>query len=242
MENKRYIIAGRNAAREIILSGNAKTVFLRENLKGDQIALLAKEKGIPTQFLRGDSDLTRLCGTSHHQGIAVEAKPFGYYPLSDIIRGCQGKQNSTILLLDGIEDPNNLGAILRSCDAFGVDGVVLKSHGEVGLTPTVAKVSTGAISYVKVASVSNLSQAISELKDAGYWIVASEGSASLSYEDVDYSGKIALVVGSEGFGISKLVLSRSDFIVKIPMVGHVNSLNAATAAGIFLAFISHKRS
>jgi 23S rRNA (guanosine2251-2'-O)-methyltransferase len=241
MEEKRYIIAGRNAARETILSGNAKSVLIKENLQGDPVVRLAKEKGIPVLF-RSDFELTRLCGTSHHQGIAVEAKPYEYYDLSSIIASASVKKDSTVLILDGIEDPNNLGAILRSCDAFGVDGVVIKSRGEVGLTPTVAKVSTGAISYVKVACVPNLSQAISELKDAGYWVVSSDGSAKMSYEDVDYSGKIALVVGSEGFGISKLVLSRSDFVVKIPMVGHVNSLNASVAAGILIAHISHKRS
>ena len=216
-------------------------VLIKENLQGDPVVRLAKEKGIPVLF-RSDFELTRLCGTSHHQGIAVEAKPYEYYDLSSIIASASGKKDSTVLILDGIEDPNNLGAILRSCDAFGVDGVVIKSRGEVGLTPTVAKVSTGAISYVKVACVPNLSQAISELKDAGYWVVSSDGSAKMSYEDVDYSGKIALVVGSEGFGISKLVLSRSDFVVKIPMVGHVNSLNASVAAGILIAHISHKRS
>lgn len=172
----------------------------------------------------------------------MEAKPFEYCALSEILNVASGKKDSTVLVLDGIEDPNNLGAILRSCDAFGVDGVVIKSRGEVGLTPTVAKVSTGAISYVKVASVPNLSQALSELKDAGYWVVSSDGSATMSYEEVDYSGRIALVVGSEGFGISKLVLTRSDFVVKIPMVGYVNSLNASVATGILLSFIAHKRS
>ena len=241
MKDKRYIIAGRNATRETVLSGNAKTVFCKEALKKDSVVRLAIEKGVPVSFC-SEPQLNSLCGTSHHQGIAVEAKPFEYCALSEILNVASGKKDSTVLVLDGIEDPNNLGAFLRSCDAFGVDGVVIKSRGDVGLTPTVAKVSTGAISYVKVASVPNLSQALSELKDAGYWVVSSDGSATMSYEEVDYSGKIALVVGSEGFGISKLVLTRSDFVVKIPMVGHVNSLNASVATGILLSFIAHKRS
>ena len=144
-------------------------------------------------------------------------------------------------MLDGIEDPHNLGAILRSADAFGVDGVIIKSRGGVGLNGTVAKVSTGAISYVKVAEVNNLTKAALKLKDAGYWIVESDGSASLSYDEVDYHCPICLVVGSEGFGISRLLLSKADFVVKIPMKGHVNSLNASVATGILLSLISLKR-
>jgi 23S rRNA (guanosine2251-2'-O)-methyltransferase len=135
----------------------------------------------------------------------------------------------------------NLGAILRSADAFGVDGVVLKSHDEVQLNGTVAKVSTGAIDYVKVAVVSNLSQAMEKLKAQGYWIVSSDGSAQQSYDEVDYACPIGLVVGSEGFGISPLLLKRSDFVVKIPMFGHVNSLNASVATAIFLSEIALKR-
>jgi 23S rRNA (guanosine2251-2'-O)-methyltransferase len=134
-----------------------------------------------------------------------------------------------------------LGAILRSADAFGADGVVLKSHDGVQLNATVAKVSTGAIDYVKVAVVTNLSQAIETMKEQGYWIVASDGSATQSYSAVDYASPIALIIGSEGFGISPLLLKRSDFIVKIPMFGHVNSLNASVATGILLAEISRSR-
>ena len=146
-----------------------------------------------------------------------------------------------IVILDGIEDPANLGAILRSCDAFGVDGVIIKNTGGVSLNSTVAKVSTGAVMYVPVCGVANLSQAISELKDSRYWIIASDGSATKDYDEVDYKGPVALVVGSEGFGISRLVLQNSDLVVKIPMVGHVNSLNASVATGILLSQVALSR-
>ena len=158
-------------------------------------------------------------------------------PLEEILRDIKGKENPLLLMLDGIEDPHNLGAILRSCDAFGVDGVILKKKGEVGLNSTVARVSTGAINYVKVSYVSNLTNAIERLKKEGFWIVSSDGEAKMEASEVDYRGPIVLVVGSEGFGISRLVLEHSDFIVKIPMRGHVNSLNASVSAGILLSLV-----
>jgi len=162
--------------------------------------------------------------------------------LRELITMGKSKENPLLVMLDGIEDPVNLGAILRSCDAFGVDGVIIRNTGNVTLNSTVAKVSTGAVAYVPVCGVPNLSQAISELKDSGYWVVSSDGSAKQDYDEVDYRGPIVLVVGSEGFGISRLVLQRSDFIVKIPMVGHVNSLNASVATGVLLSHIHLARS
>ena len=127
-------------------------------------------------------------------------------------------------------------AVAKPCSTR-VDGIIMKAHGEVPLNSTVSRVSTGAIEYAKVAVVPNLSQAISELKDAGFWIVSTDGSADKLINEVDYRCPICLVVGSEGFGISRLVLKNSDFVVKIPMVGHVNSLNASVSAGIAIAEI-----
>ena len=144
-------------------------------------------------------------------------------------------------MLDCIADPHNLVAILRTCDALGVDGVIIKKRGEAPLNATVSKVSTGAINWVKVAEVTNLNQAIETLKKKGYWIVASDGEAKMNYDEVDYKSPICLIVGSEGFGISKLVLKNSDFIVKIPMFGHVNSLNASVSAAILASEIVRSR-
>ena len=235
-----YYIYGRNPIRETFRSGGLVKLFTRERFAQDALVKEIINAGLPVSYI-SEQELTRLSGKGNHQGFVCLAKMPELKKVSDLIRIGRAKKQPLILILDGLEDPANLGAILRSADAFGVDGIVIKNTGNVPLNATVAKVSTGAIAYVPVAGVSNLSQAISELKDAGYWVVASDGSATQSYEEIDYNCPIVLIVGSEGFGISKLVLQRSDFIVKIPMVGHVNSLNASVATGILLAHINHIR-
>lgn len=233
-------IYGRNAIRASLECGRVSKLFVAPHLMSDPLVAEARSKKVEVAII-GDNELTRLSGSSHHQGFVAQCEENTLSSLEEIIAGAKGKPYPLILILDGIEDPQNLGAILRSADAFGVDGVIMKSHGQVQLNGTVAKVSTGAINYVKVAVVANLSQSIETLKKAGYWIVASDGSAQQAYDEIDYRSPIALVVGSEGFGIAPLVLKHSDFIVKVPMVGHVNSLNASVAAGIFLAYIQHSR-
>ena len=239
-----YYVYGRNTTRECLHSQTALRVFTRARFQNDPLIKEALKLGVEVSY-KDDKELDRLAGKGNHQGFVCLAKAPELLPLKSLIQIAKAKQDPLLLILDGIEDPANLGAILRSCDAFGVDGVVLKNTGNVTLNATVAKVSTGAVAYVPVASVPNLSQALSELKDAGFWIVASDGSATQNYDEIDYSGPIGLIVGSEGFGVSKLVLQRSDFIVKIPMFGHVNSLNASVATGILLSqilsFRAHKK-
>ena len=235
-----YYIYGKNSIRETFRSGGLLKLFTRERYSRDDLVKEIQNAGIPVSYI-SEQELSRLSGKGNHQGFVCLAKMPALKRVSDIIRGGRAKTYPLILILDGLEDPANLGAILRSADAFGVDGIVIKNTGNVPLNATVAKVSTGAVNYVPVAGVSNLSQAISELKDAGYWIVSSDGSAEQSYDEISYDCPIALIVGSEGFGISRLVLERSDFVVKIPMVGHVNSLNASVATGILLAHISITR-
>ena len=236
-----YYVYGRNAVRECLLANTAKTLFTRERHSGDELTKQARALHVEVLF-RNDGELDRLAGVKgKHQGFVCLAKAPEMVSLRQLINATKSKENPLLLILDGIEDPVNLGAILRSCDAFGVDGVIIKNTGGVGLNATVAKVSTGAVNYVPVCGVANLSQAISELKDSRYWVIASDGSAEKSYDEVDYHGPIALVVGSEGFGASRLVLERSDIIVKIPMVGHVNSLNASVAAGILLSHVAIAR-
>ena len=237
---KDYCVTGRNACREMVRSGRAKRLYVLSRLSGDEVVVEAGKKGIPVSYV-GEGELSKLAKTSAHQGFAVTVEAFETVPLKTLLNKAKSKRYPLLLMLDGIEDPNNLGAILRSADAFGVDGIIMRKRGEVPLNETVARVSTGAIAYVDVCVVSNLSQAISECKDAGYWIVSSDGSAQMGYSEVDYRCPIVMVVGSEGFGISKLVLSHSDFIVKIPMVGHVNSLNASVATGILLSHVSLQR-
>ena len=186
--------------------------------------------------------MDELVGKVNHQGIAVEINDYEYYELSDLLKELESKEYPCIAMLDGIEDPHNFGAIIRSGDAFGIDGYIICKNRQVGLTNTVAHVSTGAIEYAKVAKVTNLNRAIEELKEKGYWIVASDGLAKQSYRDIDYKMKTCVIIGSEGRGISESIKKNSDFLTKIPMVGHVNSLNASVAAALYFSAIQESRS
>lgn len=239
---KKNYIYGRNAVRNAISNNNSvKKVFVDGGVQDSVINILTKNKNIPLQIVT-KSSLTKLVGDVKHQGIVAEIEEYHYLPLEQLIEKNKDNPNSLIVLLDGIEDPHNLGAILRSVDAFGAQGVIIGANRQVGLNATVAKVSTGAIEYVDVTMVTNLNQTIQKLKEEGYWIVASDGEAKLDYRQVDYNNmKTVLIVGSEGFGVSKLLLKNSDYVVKIPMVGHVNSLNASVACAVFLSQIYAKR-
>ena len=229
------LMVRRNAVAESIHCKKALHVYADAKHAKDPLVDEAKSLGIPVDILPSEK-INALAKNQPHQGVLCLCKKIETVPLRGLIDEADQSDHPLILILDGIEDPHNLGAILRSCDAFRVGGVVIKSHGNAPLNSTVANISTGAIHYVKVSEVPNLNQAIQILKDAGYWIVSSEGTAKMSYQQVDYERKLAIVVGSEGFGISKLVLKNSDYVVKIPMGGHVNSLNASVAAGLMLGY------
>lgn len=235
-------IPGKNATRECIKSGYAKEVYCLPRLEHDTLSVFAKEMGVivtPKQ----ERELSALVGGEICQGYVTLAKVPKTFSLKDLIdRAKKETKDPLFVILDGIEDPHNFGAILRSADAFGVNGIILKSHGGVKFTPTVAKTSTGAMFYVPVALVTNLHQAIGELKGAGFWIVATADGASEDYSSVDSSGPLCVVIGAEGKGVSRLLLSDADYRVKIPMRGHVSCLNASVAAGIMFAHISYLRS
>lgn len=145
------------------------------------------------------------------------------------------KNNKRVLILDGVADPQNFGAIIRSVDAFGFDAIVLGNNRSVPITEVVAHVSTGAIEYVPIIYVNSLNTAILKLKEANFWIVGTDASANMLVSQIDKDRNLAIIIGSEGFGMSKTLVKASDYIVKIPMVGHVNSLNASVSAGILLA-------
>ena len=151
------------------------------------------------------------------------------------------EKNGLIVVLDGLEDVHNLGAIIRTCECIGADGVIYKSHHSVKVNDTVAKIASGALEYVKVAEVNNLVNTLKMLKEHGYWVVGSDGSAEKQYTDIDYDMNTVLIIGSEGKGMSRLVKEECDFIVKLPMKGHVTSLNASVAAGILLYNIERSR-
>lgn len=187
------------------------------------------------------SQLDDFANHGVHQGIIASVLDFRYHSFDEILTAAKSKKFPLIVILDSLKDPHNLGAILRTSDAFGVDGVIIKKRGQVPLNATVAKVSTGAIDHVKVHEASNLSNVLSKLKDEGFWIVSSDGSAQMEYHQIDAQRPLALILGSEGEGVSELLLKRSDYIVKIPMFGHVNSLNVSVAAGILIASIIAKR-
>lgn len=232
-------VYGRLPSLNCLSTSKVKNVYLQNNFSDEKILKLLSEKGIQAKHVDLNT-LNKMSGNGNHQGIIVEVAPHEYCSVDEIIKVSKGKKQPLILILDEIEDPHNFGAILRSADAFSVDGVIIKNKNQVPLNWTVAKVSTGAIEYVKVAQVSNLSNVIKTLKENGFWIYSADGFGKDSYEKLDYSGAVALVVGSEGRGISQLVMKNSDFIIKIPMTGHVNSLNVSVSTGILLSRIRNK--
>ena len=219
-----------------IESNKVVKLMVQKNFSDESLLKLARDKNIPLEFV-DQSLLASLSKNGNHQGVIAEVKPFQYFSLEEIVKSSLKKPQPLILILDEIEDPHNLGAIIRTCDAFGVDGIVLKNRNQVQINMTVVKVSTGAIDHVKICQVSNVSNAIRVLKENGFWIYSSDGLAKTNYDDLKYTGPTALIVGSEGSGISRLVLENSDFVIKIPMLGSVNSLNVSVATGILLSNI-----
>lgn len=233
----KHYIYGKNTCRNAIYNNDSLAdVFLCEGFHDAAVLEALKRRKASYRFVSA-RELEKMVGPVHHQGIVVEIEEYGYWELKDLIDALEAVEYPAIAILDGIEDPHNFGAILRSGDALGIDGYIIAANRQVGLTPAVAKVSTGAVEYAKVARVTNLNQAIRELKDRGYWIVASDGNAAMDYRDVDYRMKTGVIIGSEGKGIGPLLLKNSDFVTKIPMVGHVNSLNASVAAALYFSAI-----
>ena len=237
--DKNNLIYGRNPIREALKANKVVSLYMINNFSNEEILSLIEKSHAKVNYITS-KELDNLCG-GVHQGIAAVIKPYSYASVEEIINmpsKVEGKP-PVVVLLDGINDPHNLGAILRSADIFGVSGVIIPKHNQVMLNATVAKTSAGAINFVPVAIANNLNQVISLMKKKGFWIVSSDGSATQNYQDIKYDFPVGLVVGSEGEGISSLVLKNSDYIVKIPMYGKVNSLNASVAAGIFLSYIRH---
>ena len=231
------LIYGKNPVIEAIRAKKALKVFIVNNFNDQKILSLIKESRLNTVTI-SSLEMDKMCD-GVHQGIAAELKPYQTVSLEEIINKAKKKEKKIIVMLDNISDPHNLGAIMRSADVFEASGIIIPKHNSVTLNATVAKTSAGAINYVPVAVVNNLNQAIKILKDEGFWVVSTDGSAELSYSSIKYDFPVVVVIGSEGKGVSPLVLKNSDYIVKIPQYGHVNSLNASVAAGILLAEV-HK--
>ena len=229
------LIFGRNPVKEALRANRVLKVFIVSNFTDKEINLLLQEKKPYIKVVSNAELDSKTSGV--HQGIMAEIKPYEYLDLDEIIRRSRKVEVPIIVILDGINDTHNLGAILRSCDVFNVTGVIIPKHNQVPLNATVAKSSAGAINFVPVSQVSSLNQTIQKLKDNGFWVVSTDGSAKIDYTQIKYDFPVALVIGSEGKGVSSLIIKNSDYVVKIPQYGHVNSLNASVAAGILLSRI-----
>lgn len=230
-------IVGRNAVRELLKSGrDIDKIFVAKGDREGSISVIVAEaikRKIPV-IETDRNKLDSISGGIHHQGIAAMAAEHDYASVSDILENAEKKgQKPFIIIADGIEDPYNLGAIIRSAEAAGVHGIIIPKRHSVGLTAAVAKASAGAIEYVPVAKTANLAQTIEELKKHGIWIYAVE-TGGMSYTKCDYTSATAFILGSEGEGVSRLLKERSDFIVSIPMSGNVNSLNVSNAAAVVM--------
>ena len=220
-------IYGKNVVKEAILDGEQiKKIYLANNFRDDEILSIIDRKQIPVKRITKDQINHMVNG--NHQGIIATVKDYEYNSLDELI-----KENSLLVILDHLEDPHNFGAIIRTCEAAGVDGIIIPKNRSVSVTPTVIKVSTGAISNVKIAQVTNINQTIENLKKQNFWIVGTDMNGT-DYTQIDYTGNIAIVIGNEGAGISKLTEKNCDFIASIPMRGKTNSLNASVATGIIV--------
>lgn len=237
---KQYIY-GKNTIIEALKGEKSVyTVYIQNNVKDSKIFELCKRKKINLKMV-DKSEFIKKLGNVSHQGFMAEVEEYRYYSIDEILDGIPENKQPLLLMLDGLEDPHNLGAILRTCDAIGVDGVIIGKNRSVGLNGTVAKVSTGAIDHIKVAQVTNLTRTLEELKKHSFWVVGCDLEQSQDYRQIDYNMPLVIVIGSEGFGISRLVKKSCDFNVVLPMVGHVTSLNASVATAVILYQVYNSR-
>lgn len=229
-------IEGRNAVLELLESGKDVNKILIE--KGEKhgsilkILAMAKERRIVIVELEKNK-LNQMAQTPSHQGVIAIVPPFDYCEVENILEDAKEKNEKPfVLILDGIEDPHNLGSIIRTAETAGVHGIIIPKRRAASVNSTVNKVSAGAVQHMKIARVNNINDVIRDLKEEGLWICGTDMEAQKYYYEEDYRGAIGIVIGSEGFGMSRLVKENCDFLVKIPMKGKVTSLNAAVSAGI----------
>lgn len=223
------LVYGRNVAEEYLKKGEkVKKVYLQTGFHDENLIFLIEKTKIPVIY-REKRELDQLAN-GVHQGIILDVADFGYTDYHEFMESPE----SFIIILDHLEDPHNLGAIIRTSEAAGVDGIIIPKDRGVTVNSTVIKTSTGAIDNIPISMVTNLNQTISDLKKNGFWIVGTDMDNSTDYRQIDYSGKIALVIGNEGSGMSRMIRESCDFIARIPMYGKVNSLNASVAAGIMI--------
>ena len=230
-------IFGKNVAREKINSGEKiNKIYISDKFRDKEIFNLIKKKKIkysivPNKFLDNKVD-------GMHQGIIIDVDDVNTFDI-DYIKNID-KDNPVIVMLDHLEDPHNFGAIIRTCEALGIDGIIIPNDRNVGINATVVKTSAGAIYNIPIIRVVNLTSTIEKLKDIGYWIVGTDMNGE-NYKEIDYNMPVCLIIGNEGKGISDIVRKNCDYIASIPMIGKINSLNASVTCGIMLAEIVYGR-
>lgn len=244
-EESQDLLYGRNSVIEALKSGRSLDCILMvpAEQKGSlaKIVAMAREKGIPVKET-AQQRLDMLCGRENHQGVAAFAAVKDYASVEDILQAAKDKNEPPfIIVCDEIEDPHNLGAIIRTAEGAGVHGVIIPKRRSAGVNHTVYKTSAGACEYMPVAKVSNLVAAIDGLKKQGLWIYGAEMNGTPYYRQ-GFDGGVVLVIGSEGKGISRLLQSKCDFLVSLPMSGKINSLNASVAAGILMYEVVRQKS
>ena len=247
MQNKEYNdqVEGRNAVLELLESGRDINKILVANGEKHgsiyKILAMAKErKIIITEMER--SKINQIAQTPNNQGVIAIVPPYDYCEVEDILKEAKRKNEMPfILILDGIEDPHNLGSIIRTAETAGVHGIIIPKRRAASVNSTVSKVSAGAVEYMKIARVNNINEIIKYLKEQDVWICGTDMDTNTIYTEQDYKMPIAIVIGSEGFGMSRLVKENCDFLVKIPMKGKITSLNASVSAGIIMYEVVEKR-
>ncbi|BAL61342.1 TrmH family tRNA/rRNA methyltransferase YacO [Melissococcus plutonius DAT561] len=236
-------VFGYHAVVEAIQQGRGNKLFLQEDSKGekiDKLKQLAQERSLPVKWVP-KTKLEMWSNQGVHQGMVLAITAYEYLSLNELLEQVKVKTKTPFfLILDGLEDPHNFGSIFRTADATGVDGIIIPKHRSVGITPVVTKTSTGAVEYIPVARVTNLSQTIAKLKEQQFWIFGTD-MTGIDYRNWDATGAIALIIGNEGKGISAGLKKEADELITIPMSGHVQSLNAGVAAGLLMYEAYRKR-
>ncbi len=232
-------IYGKNPCKEILNhSRKIYHAFVMEGTNQDIVHQLQR-KNIKIQLLKKADFKSKFQG--NHQGVVFEVEDYKTYDLNEFLNDLDINDSTLLIMLDGITDPHNFGAIIRSCEAGGVQGIIIPKMRSVKLTGTVAKVSSGAIEYVKIVEVTNLRNALDKLKSVGFWTIGTDLNADKSYQEIFVDRPLCLVIGSEGKGISRLISETVDFNVKIDMIGKINSLNASVSTGILILDILRRR-
>jgi 23S rRNA (guanosine2251-2'-O)-methyltransferase len=232
-------IAGKHSVLEALRSGRTiNKIWLADNIQKQQLQpllLAAKEQGIVVSHV-DKRKLDQMTPGVQNQGVVAQIAAYEYVELDDLIRSARStaQREPLLLILDEIEDPHNLGSILRTADCAGVDGVIIPKRRSVGLNATVSKTSAGAVEYVPVARVTNIAQTVDRLKEEGIWIAGTDVTANLEVYEADFTVPLAIVIGNENKGVGRLIKEKCDFLVKLPMSGSINSLNASVAAALFM--------